>query len=148
MNGPLQRLASQEEHAAQIHYGHLVAHESHFPSNIAEIPSQKQTMPSHSRHSTVNPHFQASDIEIPIAPSTKSNTFHGENLLVFEKAANMVWFHIWFVNPLVKSAENDLLLERYWVKAATKQGWSDVGMERAALNVVCLLIYKERRVGN
>ena len=105
-------------------------------------------MPSHWRHSTANHHFPASDIEIPIAPSTKSNTLHGEERVVFENAANMVLYHPWFVNPFVKPAENDSLLEGYWVKAATKLGWGDVEMGRAAMSFVCLLIYKERRVGD
>ena len=148
VNGPSQRLASQEEQAAQIHSGHLRAHESQFSPYIPDIPSQEQTVPSHSRRGTANPHFPASDIEIPIAPSTKSNTLHGEERVVFENAANMVRYHTWFVNPFVKPAENDSLLEGYWVKAATKLGWGDVEMGRAAMSFVCLLIYKERRVGD
>ena len=77
-------------------------------------------MLSHSRRGTANPHFRASDIEILIALSTKSNSLHGEERVVFENAANMVRYHTWFVNPFVKPAENDSLLEGYWVKAATK----------------------------
>ena len=105
-------------------------------------------MPSHSRRGTANPHFLASDIEIPIAPSTKSNTLHGEERIVFENVANMVWYHTWFVNPFLKPAENVSLLEGYWVKAATNLGWEDVEMGRAAMSFVCLLIYKEHRVGD
>ena len=66
VNGPSQRLASQEEQAAQIHSGHLRAHESQFSPYIPDIPSQEQTVPSHSRRGTANPHFPASDIEIPM----------------------------------------------------------------------------------
>ena len=80
-------------------------------------------MPSHSRSGTVNAHFPASDIEIPISPSTKSNLLHGEERIVFENAANRVRYHTWFVNPFVKPAENDSPLEGYWEKAATKLGW-------------------------
>ena len=93
VNGPSQRLASQEEQAAQIHFGHLRVHKSQFSPYIPDIPSQEQTVPSHSRRGTANPHFPASDIEIPIAPSTKSNTLHGEERVVFENAANMVRYH-------------------------------------------------------
>ena len=72
VNGPSQRLASQEAQAAQIHSGHLTAPESQFSLYIPDIPSEEQTVPSHARRSTANPHFPASDIEIPIAPSTKA----------------------------------------------------------------------------
>ena len=128
--------------------GHLRAHESQFSPNIPEIPSQEQTVPPHSRRGTANPHFLASDIEIPIAPSTKSKTLHGEQRIVFEKTANMVRYHTWFVNPFLKPGENDSHLEGSWVKASTKLGWEDVQMGRAAISFVCLLIYKERRVGD
>ena len=146
VNGPSRRLASQEDQAAQIHSGHLRAHESQFSPYIADIPSQGQTVPSHSRRGTANPHFPASDIEIPIALSTQSNTLHGEERVVFENAAKMVRYHKWFVNPFVKPAENDSLLQGYWVKAATKLGWGDPEMGSAAMSFVCLLIYKERRI--
>ena len=105
-------------------------------------------MPSHSRRGTANPHFPVSDIEIPIAPSTKSITLHGEERIVFENVANMVRYHTWFVNPFVKPAENDSLLEGYWVKAATKLGLEDVEIGRAAMSVVCLLIYKDSGIGD
>ena len=59
VNGPSQRLASQEEPAAHIHSGHLRAHESQFSPYIPDIPSQEQTGPSHSRRGTANPHFPA-----------------------------------------------------------------------------------------
>ena len=147
VNSPSQQLASQEEQAAQIHSGHLRAHESQFSPYIPDVPSLEQTVPSHSRRGTANPHFPASDIEILIAPWTKSNTFHGEKRVVFENAANIVQYHTWFVNPFLKPAENHSLLEGYWVKAATKLDWGDVEMGRAAMSFVCLLIYKERRVG-
>ena len=142
VNGPSQRLVCQELQASPIHSGHLRAHDLQFSPYIPDIPSQEQTMPFHSRRGTANSHFPASDIEILIAPSTKSNTLHGKERIVFENAANMVRYHIWFVNPFVKPAENDSLLEGYWVKAATKLGWKDVEMGRAAMNFVCLLIYK------
>ena len=148
VNGPSQRLVSQEEQAAQIHSGHLRAPESQFSPYIPDIPSEEQTVPSHSRRSTANPHFPASDIEIPIAPSTKSNTLSGEERIIFENAANMVRYHTWFVNPFVKPAENDSLLEGYWVKAARKLGWGDVEMGRAAMTFVSLLIEKERSIGD
>ena len=148
VNGPSQRLASQEEQVAQIHFSPLRAHELQFSPYIPDIPSQEQTVPSHSRRSTANHHFVAFDIEIPIALSTKCNTLHGEERIVFENGANMVRYHTWFVNPFVKPAEHDLLLEGYWVKAASKLGWEDVEMGRAALSVVCLLFYKEHTVGD
>ena len=148
VNGPSQRLASQDEQAVQIHSGYLRAHESQFSPYIPDIPSQEQTVPSHSRRGTTNRHFPASDIGIPIAPSTKSNTLHAEERVVFEHAGNMVRYQTWFVNPFVKPAESELLLEGNWLKAATKLGWGDVEMGRAAMSCVCLLIYKERRVGD
>ena len=89
VNGPSQRLASQEEQAAQIHSGHFRAHESQFSPDIPSISSQEQTVPSNSPHGTANPHFPPSDIKIPIAPSTKSNTLHGEKRTVFEHA--QIW---------------------------------------------------------
>ena len=145
VNGPSQRLASQEEQVAQIHSGHLRAPESQY---IPDSPSEEHTLPSNSRRRTVNPHFPASDIEIRIAPSTKSNTLSGEKRIVFENAANIVWYHTWFVDPFVKPAENDLLLEDYWVKAATKLGWRHVERGRAAMTFVSLLIDKERPIGD
>ena len=105
-------------------------------------------MPSHSRRGTANPHFPASDIKIPIALSTKSNTLHGEERVVFQDAASVVRYHTWFVNPFVQPTQNDSLLEGYWVKGATKLGWGDVEMGKAAMSFVCLLIYKQRRVGD
>ena len=111
VNGPSQRLVSQEEQAAQTHSSHLRAHESQFSPYIPDIPSQEQTVPSHLRRGTANSHFPASDIKIPIAPSTKSNTLHGEERVVLENAANMVRYHTWFINPFIKPAENDSLLE-------------------------------------
>ena len=113
VNGPSQRLASQEAQVAQIHSGHLRARESQFSPYIPDIPSQEQTLPSHSRRGEANPHFLASDIKIPIAPSSKSNTLHGQGRIVFENAANIVWYHTWFVNPFVKPAENHSLMDGY-----------------------------------
>ena len=83
-------------------------------------------MPCNSRRRTANSYFLESDIEIPIAPSTKSNTLSGEERIVFERATNIVRYYTWFVNPFVKPAENDSLLEGYWVKAATKLDWRHV----------------------
>ena len=122
VHGPSQRLVSLEEQAAQIHSGHLRAPESQFSPYICDIPSEEQTVPSYSRCSRANPHFPASDIEIPIAPSTKSNTLSPEERIIFENGANMVRYHTWIVNPFVKPAENDSLLEGYCVKAARKLG--------------------------
>ena len=72
----------------------------------------------------------------------------GEERIIFENAANMVRYHTWFVNPVVKPAENDSLLEGYWVKAARKQGWENIEMGRAAMTFVSLLIEKERSIGD
>ena len=60
----------------------------------------------------------------------------------------MVPYHTQFVNPFVKPAENDSLLEGYWVKPARKLGWGDVEMGRAAMTFVSLLIEKERSIGD
>ena len=146
VNGPSQWLASQEEQAAQIHSGHLRAHESQFSPYIPDLPSEKQTVPSHSWRSIANSCFAVSDIAVLIARSTKRNTVHGEKRVVLKKAAKMVRYHTWFFNPFVMPGENDSLLEGDWVKAATKLGWGDMGMGRAAMSVVYLLIYKERRI--
>ena len=54
----------------------------------------------------------------------------------------MVRYHTGFVNPLVKPAENDSLLEGYWVNAATKLGCGDVEMGKEAMTFVSLLIAK------
>ena len=145
VNGPSQRLASQEQ-AAQLHSGHLRAQESQLSPYIPDIPSQEQTAPSHSRRSTAVPYFPASDIQIPIVPSTKSNTLHGEERIIFENIANMVRYHTWFVNPFVKPAENDTLLESYWVRAATKLGWRNMEMRWPAMTFVSLLIIEIRPI--
>ena len=92
VNGPSQQLASQEQ-AAQLHSGHLRAQESQLSPYIPDIPSQEQTALSHSRRSTAVPYFPASDIQIPIVLSTKSNTLHGEERIIFENTANMVRHH-------------------------------------------------------
>ena len=91
-------------------------------------------MQSHSRRSTANSNFPASDIELPIATSTKSYTLHSVERVVFENAANIVRYHTWFVNSFLKPAENDSLLEGYWVKAATKLGWRNVERGRGAMS--------------
>ena len=143
VNGPSQWLAFQDEQAAQIHSGHLRVHESQFSFYVPDIPSQEQTvLPSDSRGSTANPHLLASDIEIPIAAPTKSNTLHGSERIVFENAANMVWYYTQFVKLFVKPAENDSFLEGYCVNAATRRGWEDVDMGREAMTFVSLLIAK------
>jgi len=58
--------------------------------------------------------------------------------MVFENAADMVMYHTWFVNPFVKPAENDTLLESYWAKAATKVAWRNMQMRRPAMTFVSL----------
>ena len=83
VNGSWQRLASQEEQAAQIHSGYLRTHKSQFSPYIPDIPSEDQTVPSHSQRSTTNSNFPASDIEVPIAPSTKSYTLYSVERVVF-----------------------------------------------------------------
>jgi len=71
----------------------------------------------------------AFDIGVPVTSlSTKSNSLHGDERIVFEKATNMIWYHTWFVNPFVKPDENDTLLEGYWVKAPTKFSWRNIEM--------------------
>ncbi|KAG0132545.1 hypothetical protein HOY82DRAFT_606659 [Tuber indicum] len=90
-------------------------------------------MPSNSGRRMVNLDFPASDIAVPVTISSKSNTLHGEGRIVFENTADMVLYHTWFVNPFVKPAENDALLESYWVKGATKLGWRDVEMGKSAM---------------
>ena len=147
-NGPWQQLASQEGQVAQIHSGHLRAPESQFAPYIPDLSSEEQTLPSNSRRRMADSHFPAFDIKIPITPSTRSNTLSGEERIVFENAANMVQYYTWFVNPFVKPAGNDSLLEGYWVKAATKPGWRHVEMGRAAMTFVSLLIDKERPIGD
>jgi len=54
----------------------------------------------------------------------------------------MIRYHTWFVNPFVKPAENDTLLEGYLVKAATKLGWRNIEMRKVAMTFVSLLINK------
>jgi len=46
------------------------------------------------------------------------NLMHGEERIVFEKAANLVRYHTWFVEPFVTPSENDSLLETLWQKAS------------------------------
>ncbi|KAG0644871.1 hypothetical protein HOY80DRAFT_1068226 [Tuber brumale] len=62
-----------------------------------------------------------------------SNFMRGEEMIVFENAANMVRYHTWFVNPFVKPSENDSLLESYWMKAASKLGWPGLAMQKHAM---------------
>ena len=81
---------------------------------------------------------------LPVTLSIKGNTLHGEQRIVFENAANMVRYHTWFVNLFVKPAENDTLLESYWVKAAIKLGWRNIEMSKAAMTFVGLRIDKNR----
>jgi len=76
---------------------------------------------SPSGRSIVNLYLPASNIGIPVTSlSTKSNCLYGDERIVFENAANIIRYHIQFVHPFVKPAENDTLLEVYWVKAATQ----------------------------
>ncbi|KAG0125455.1 hypothetical protein HOY82DRAFT_616507 [Tuber indicum] len=116
LNGPSQGIASQKQ-AGQLHSGHLRHQSLHFSPYIPDIGEEEQTVPSNSGRSIATLHLPASDIEIPVAISIKSNTLHGEQRIVFENAANMVRYHTWFINPLVKPAENDTLLESYWLKS-------------------------------
>ena len=119
LNGPSHGLSSQEP-AAQLHSGHLRAHSSHFSPYAIE---EEQSFLSLPEQSTVNLDFPASDIDVPTTSlSSKSNSLHGNDRIVFENAADIVRHHTWFVNPFVKPAENDTLLESYWAKAATKLG--------------------------
>ena len=143
LNRPSQGYSSQEP-AAQLHSGHLRVNSSHLSPNI---PEEDRTLQSHSGRSTVNLDLPASDIGVPVTSlSTKSNSLHGDERIVFENAANMVWYHTWFVNPFVKPAENDTLLESYWVKAATKLGWTNIDMRKAAMTFVSLRNNKERPI--
>ena len=121
VNGPSQRLASQEQ-AAKFHSGHLRDKESQLSPDIPDIASQARTVPSHSRRNTANLHFPVSNIELPIVPSPKSPKLNGEERIILENVANMVRYNTWFVNPFVKPAENDSLLEGYWVNAAALLG--------------------------
>jgi hypothetical protein len=142
-NDPSQGLSSQEP-AAQLHSGHLRTHSSQFSPYA---PEEEQTFTSHPGRGAVDLDFPASDIAIPITSlSTKSNSLHGDERIVFENAADMVRYHTWFVNPFVKPAENDTLLESYWVKAATKLGWRDIEMRRPAMTFVSLLINEIRPI--
>ena len=80
-------------------------------------------MESPSGRSIVNLDLPPFGIGVPVTSlSTKSNFLHADEWIVFENAANMILSHTWFVNPFVKPAENDTLLEGYGVKAATKLG--------------------------
>ena len=100
-------------------------------------------MQSYSGLSIVNLDLPASAIGVPVTSlSTKSNSLHVDESKVFENAANIIRYHTWFVNPLVKPAENDTLLEGYWVMAATKLGWRNIEMRKAAMTFVSLLINK------
>ncbi|KAG0124271.1 hypothetical protein HOY82DRAFT_618026 [Tuber indicum] len=90
-------------------------------------------MPSNSGRCMVNLVFPASDIVVLVTISSKSNTLHGEERTVFENAADMVLYHTWFVNRIVKPAENDAVLKSYWVKAATKLDWTDVEMGKSVM---------------
>ena len=84
-----------------------------------------------------------SDLGLPVTSlSTKSNSLHGDERIVFENAANMIRYHTWFVNPFVKPGENDTLLEGHWVKTATKLGWRNIAISKVAMTFVSLLINK------
>ena len=56
-----------------------------------------------------------------------------------ENDVDIVRYHTWFVNPLVKPAANNTLLETYWTKVATKLGWRNMDMRRPAMTFVSLL---------
>ncbi|KAG0138784.1 hypothetical protein HOY82DRAFT_595296 [Tuber indicum] len=128
-NGLSQGLSSQRQ-AAQLHSGQLRVNSAHLlPYN----GTGQHTIPSNSGRSKVNLDFSASDIAVPVTISSKNNTWHGEERIVFENAADMVRYYTWFVNPFVRPAENDALLESYWVNAATKLGWRDVEMGKSAM---------------
>ncbi|KAG0132535.1 hypothetical protein HOY82DRAFT_606578 [Tuber indicum] len=130
-NGPSEGLSSPRQ-GAQLHSGHLRVDSSHIsPYN----GTGQQTMPSNSGRRMVNQDFLASDIAVPVTISLKSNTLHGEERILFVNTADMVQYHTWFVNPFEKPAENDVLLESYFVKAATKLGWRDMQMGKAAMTL-------------
>ena len=75
---------------------------------------------------------------IPITSlSTKSNSLHADERRVFENAADMVRYHTWFVNPFVKPAENDTLLESYWAKGASYQARLEESGQEKAGNDLC-----------
>ncbi|KAG0632671.1 hypothetical protein HOY80DRAFT_1116268 [Tuber brumale] len=76
----------------------------------------------------------ASDIVDTVTSlSDRSNFIRGEERIVFEKAANMVRYHTWFINPFVKPSENDSILESNWVKVASKLGWPGLAMQKYAM---------------
>ncbi|KAG0633313.1 hypothetical protein HOY80DRAFT_1006109 [Tuber brumale] len=97
--------------AAQLHSGHIGVHSSHL--SAYDVEATKLILPTHSRDSVIDLNFPACDIGVPVTLSAKSNGLHGEERIVFENAANMVQYYKWFVNPIVKPAENDTLLESY-----------------------------------
>jgi len=60
---------------------------------------------SPSGRSKVNLDLPASDIGITVTSlSTKSNSLHGDERIVLENGAKMIWYHTWFLNPFVKPA--------------------------------------------
>jgi len=98
---------------------------------------------SHSGCCIVNLDLPASDVGVPVTSlSTKSHSLHGDERILFENTPNLIRYHTWFINPFVKPAENDTLREGYWVKAATKLGWRNIEMRKAAMTFVSLLINK------
>jgi len=116
LNGTFQVVSSQEL-AAQLHSGHLRAHSSHFSPYATQ---EGQNFPSYLGPSTINLDFPLSDIGIPITSQPrKSNSLNGDRRIVFENATDMVQYHIWFVNLVVKPAENDTRLETGLAKAAS-----------------------------
>lgn len=56
-----------------------------------------------------------------------------------ENDVDVVWYHTWFVNPFIKPAGSNTLLETYWTKAATKLGWRNMDMRRPAITFISLL---------
>jgi len=73
---------------------------------------------------------------------------HAEKRIVSEHAADRVGYHTRFVKPFVNPAQNNSLLEGYWVKAVTKLSSKLVEMKRTAITLVRLLINKERSLGD
>jgi len=105
-------------------------------------------VPFTSQYCTPILNFPASNILILIALSTNCNTSHCDEMIACENVANMVCYHTWFVNPFVKLAKNDSLLECPWVKAVPKLGWRHVEMKKTAITFVSLLINKEGPIGD
>jgi len=99
------------ELALQLHSGYLRLNSSHLSPYIPEV---NRSLRSYSGRSIVNVDLSASDIGVPVnSLSTKSNSLHSDERIVFDNAANMIRYHAWFVNPFVKPAKNNTLLDSY-----------------------------------